>query len=114
MRLVRGEAPAGDEAPSQGQSSSSDQRAVTAQAHSTSQRTAPMRPLQFDADLGVAKNTVRNARQELVNTDQLADGPHTGLDGKTRRVPIRDAKGRASGPLLGAALDMLASSEATQ
>jgi hypothetical protein len=41
------------------------------------------------ADIGVAKNTVRAARQELVNTDQLEDGPRIGLDGKTRKLPER-------------------------
>ena len=39
------------------------------------------------ADIGVAKNTVRAARQELVNTDQLEDGPRIGLDGKKRKQP---------------------------
>lgn len=41
------------------------------------------------ADIGVAKNTVRAARQELVNADQLKDGPRIGLDGKTRKLPQR-------------------------
>jgi hypothetical protein len=39
------------------------------------------------ADISVAKNTVRAARQELVSADQLKDGPRTGLDGKTRKMP---------------------------
>ncbi|THD59174.1 MAG: hypothetical protein E7813_25020 [Bradyrhizobium sp.] len=40
------------------------------------------------AELGVAKNTVRNARNELVNADQLDDDqPRVGLDGKQRKMP---------------------------
>jgi hypothetical protein len=40
----------------------------------------------ISADTGLSEATVRNARQELVNNDQLEDGPRTGLDGKTRSI----------------------------
>src|ERR1043166_1567769 len=41
------------------------------------------------ADIGVAPNTVKAARDELRSTAQLEDTPRTGLDGKTRKVPER-------------------------
>ena len=39
------------------------------------------------ADIGVAPNTVKAARDELRSAAQLEDAPRTGLDGKTRRLP---------------------------
>jgi hypothetical protein len=41
------------------------------------------------ADIGVAPNTVKAARDELRNAAQLEDTPRIGLDGKTRRMPTR-------------------------
>jgi hypothetical protein len=39
------------------------------------------------ADIGVAPNTVKTARDELRSTAQLEDGERIGLDGKTRKLP---------------------------
>jgi hypothetical protein len=44
------------------------------------------------ADTGIGLETVREARNELTGSGQLDDGPRTGLDGKTRRRPVRKAK----------------------
>jgi hypothetical protein len=46
------------------------------------------------ADIGVSKDTVREVRDELATTSQLEDGPRVGLDGKTRRLPVREVARR--------------------
>jgi len=40
-------------------------------------------------EIGASPTTVGKARDELSTTGQLKDGPRTGLDGKTRKLPAK-------------------------
>jgi hypothetical protein len=44
----------------------------------------------LSAETGIGKDTIRKARDQLATSSQLKDGPRTGLDGKTRRLPQRE------------------------
>jgi hypothetical protein len=42
-------------------------------------------------EIGASPTTVGKAREQLSTTGQLEDTPRTGLDGKTRRTPVKQA-----------------------